>query len=58
MATSSIMKSVNVKNKKNVRRLLNALESTTTEKGKKVVISKSVTELSAESVSKIFGDKE
>ena len=56
MATGSIYNNIKVTNKKFCRSLINALEDSKENNGKKVTISKPVEKINKEQMEKIFGE--
>jgi len=56
MATKSILKNIDVKDRHFGRTLVNALEKAKKQKGKPVTLSKACYELKGESIKAIFGD--
>lgn len=56
MATKSILKSVNIKNRKSALGLVNALENASGKHAKPVARSKSFSDASREDIRKMFGD--
>lgn len=57
MATKSILKSINIKDRKNGSKLVNALESAKGKKAKDVIMSKAVCMADDSLIKKMFGDK-
>ncbi len=58
MATKSILKNINIRNKSLCRNFLEALENAEGKKGKKVILSKPCIEIKGEKIKEIFGTKE
>lgn len=56
MATSSIYNNIKVTDKKFCRSLVNALESSEEDNGKKVVMSRPAKKMNREQMEKIFGE--
>lgn len=56
MATSSIFNNIKVTDKKFCHSLINAMEDSKENNGKKVVMSKPVEKLNKEQIEKIFGE--
>lgn len=56
MATKSIYKNINIKNKSVCRSLIKALENAKNKQSKEVVLSKKCIELKGSDIKKIFGD--
>lgn len=57
MATKSICKNINIKNKTLTRGLVTALENAIERKGKDVVLSKAFEEVKGENIKNLFGVK-
>ncbi len=57
MATKSILKDVNIKNKRSAKKFVDALENASGKTSKTVVYSRTVTELKGDDIKKYFGDK-
>ena len=57
MATKSILKSINIKDRKSARSLVNALENASGKHAKDVVRSRSFSDASREDIRKMFGEK-
>lgn len=55
MATSSIYKDINAKDKISIRKLVNALEKSSVSKPNDVVMSRPVSDMSREEIRKLFG---
>lgn len=55
MATSSIYNEIKIKDKEFCRKLVNAMENCSNNKGKDVKFSKTVSELNADQLREIFG---
>lgn len=58
MATKSILKNINIRNRLLCRNLLIALENAEGKKGKKVILSKPYVEVKGKEIKEIFGVKE
>ncbi len=56
MATKSILKNINIRNKNLCRNFVNALENAEGKKAKEVVLSRSCTEIKGEIIKEIFGN--
>lgn len=56
MATKSILKNVNIKNRKTAASLINALENASKKGSKEIVYSRAIRSASSEDIKKIFGD--
>ncbi len=56
MATKSILKNVNIKGRRQVKRLVEALEHAQQHKGKHVSMSRAVTEIKADKVNDFLSD--
>lgn len=57
MATKSIIKDVNIRDKKLCRTFASAIESASGRRGKDVQLSRSFKEISGEKIRELFGDK-
>lgn len=56
MATKSIMKNVDIRDKKLCRAFVDALENAEGKKSKEVVLSRTFKEISGDKIKKIFGE--
>ena len=56
MATKSMLKSINIKNRSQAKKLVNALEHAQVNRGKKVIMNRSVVEVKKEDLAKLFKD--
>jgi len=57
MATKSILKNINVSNKKTGYAIVSALENSKIKKGKDVVLNRTCEEVKGFKINQIFGDK-
>lgn len=57
MATKSILKNIDIKDRKMGRAIISALENSKNKKSKNVVLSRTCVEVKGEKIKDIFGDK-